>query len=222
MTDTGATTLSDSISAFTTEMAKRASPQVLATLNAEIKKLADSGIARHALALGAKAPDFTLPDARGGKLSLSSLLAKGPAVLTFYRYGSCPFCNLQLRAYQAVVARIHDLGAELVAISAQMPDLAAADIEQKALTFPVLTDAHNQVSRQYGLVFKLSEVFQQLQTGFGSPIPKFTGDDTWELLMPGTFVVDRRGVVQLAHVDPDYRVRLEPAAILNSLQGLNG
>ena len=222
MTDTGATTLSDSISAFTTEMAKRAPPEVLATLNAEIKKLADSGIAKHALALGAKAPDFTLPDARGGKLSLSSLLAKGPAVLTFYRYGSCPFCNMQLRAYQAVLPRIHDLGADLVAISAQMPDLAATDIQQKALTFPVLTDAHNEVSRQYGLVFKLSEVFQQLQTGFGSPIPKFTGDDTWELLMPGTFVVDRRGVVQLAQVDPDYRVRLEPAAILSSLQALTG
>jgi len=222
MTDPGALSLSDSISAFTTEMAKRAPPQVLATLNAEIKKLADSGIAKHALAVGARAPDFTLPDARGGKLNLSTLLTKGPAVVTFYRYGSCPFCNLQLRAYQLALPRIHDLGAELVAISAQMPDLAAADIEQKALSFPVLTDAHNQVSRQYGLVFKLSDVFQQLQTSFGSPIPKFTGDDTWELLMPGTFVVDRGGVVRLAHVDPDYRVRLEPAAILNSLESLRG
>jgi peroxiredoxin len=85
-----------------------------------------------------------------------------------------------------------------------------------------LDGAHNHVSRQYGLVFKLSDIFQKLQTGFGSPIPKFTGDDTWELLMPGTFVLDRRGVVRLAHVDADYRIRLEPAAILDILRGLQG
>ena len=99
-----------------------------------------------------------------------------------------------------------------------MPDLAADDIQKKELTFPVLTDAGNRVAGDYGVVFTLSDAFRKLQTGFGSPIPKFTGDDSWTLPMPATIVIDRRGVVQLAHVDPDYMKRLEPAAILEALR----
>ena len=216
--DLSATTLAERIAEFRVAMSTRAPPEVLATLGAELKKLEESGIAGRALQIGAKAPDFTLPNAQGGSLTLSAINAKGPVVLTFYRYGSCPFCNLQLRAYQQVLPQIRDLGAELVAISAQKPDLAADDIQKKELTFPVLTDKGNRVAGQYGVVFTLSEEFQKLQTGFGSPIPKFTGDDSWTLPMPGTFVLDRSGVVRLAHVDPNYTKRLEPAAILAALR----
>jgi peroxiredoxin len=212
------TSLKDTIAEFMTTMAKHAPPEVIATLGTEIKTLADSGIAVRSLRVGAKAPDFALPDARGRVVTLSSLLARGPAVVTFYRGGWCPFCDLQLRAYQGALTQIHDLGAELVAVSPQTPDYALSDIEKKQLTFPVLTDAHNQVARTYGLVFALSDALRGLQTAFGNPIPKFNGDDSWELPMPGTFVLDRNGVVRLSHVDPDYMKRLEPAAILDALR----
>ena len=98
------------------------------------------------------------------------------------------------------------------------PDYALSDVEKKQLTFPVLTDAHNQVARAYGLVFALSDVLRSLQTSFGNPVPKFNGDDSWELPMPGTFVLDRNGVVRLSHVDPNYMLRLEPTAILDALR----
>jgi len=218
--DPPTTTLKDSIATFMQGVSKQAPPEVLAGLGAEIKKLAESGIARQALQVGARAPDFTLPDAHGKPVTLSALLAKGPAVVTFYRGGWCPFCDLQLRAYQGVLGAIHDLGAELVAISPQTPDYALSDVEKKQLSFPVLSDKANAAARQYGLVFKLSDVMQQLQTGFGNPIPKFNGDQAWELPMPGTFVLDRGGVVRLAHVDPDYMKRLEPAAILDALRAV--
>jgi peroxiredoxin len=182
-------------------------------------KLAESGIAKRALKVGAKAPDFSLPDPRGGAVTLSTLMQKGPIVLTFYRGGWCPFCDLQLRAYQKVLPGIRRLGAELVAISPQTADYALSDVEKKGLTFPVLTDAGNRVARQYGLVFAMSDVLRRLQEAFGNPIPKFNGDDTWELPMPGTFVLDRGGVMRLAHVDPDYTRRLEPVAILDALRG---
>ena len=218
-TDVSATSLEDRIAELTSGMAKHAPPEVVATLGAELRKLAESGIAKGALQVGARAPDFALPDARGGTVTLSELLRLGPAVVTFYRGGWCPFCDLQLRAYQEILPEIHQLGAELVAISPQTADYAQADIEKKQLTFPVLTDAHNVVAYRFGLVFALSDAMRALQTGFGNPIPKFNGDDSWKLPMPGTFVVNRSGVVQLAHVDPDYTRRLEPAAILVALRG---
>jgi peroxiredoxin len=217
--DLHATTLKDSIDAFMQGVSKQAPPEVLAGLGAEIKKLAESGIARQALQVGAKAPDFTLPDAHGNPVTLSALLAKGPAVVTFYRGGWCPFCDLQLRAYQGVLGAIHDQGAELVAISPQTPDYALSDVEKKQLTFPVLTDRGNRVARDFRLVFTLSDALRELYTHFGSVLPKFNGDDSWELPMPGTFVLDRHGVVKLAAVDPNWMLRVEPASILEALRG---
>jgi peroxiredoxin len=199
--DLPTTTLKDSIATFMQGVSKQAPPEVLAGLGAEIKKLAESGITRLALQVGARAPDFTLPDAHGKPVTLSALLAKGPAVVIFYRGGWCPFCDLQLRAYQGVLVAIHDLRAELVAISPQTPDYALSDVEKKQLTFTV------------------SDALRKLQTHFGSVLPKFNGDHSWELPMPGTFVLDRHGVVKLASVDPNWMVRVEPAAILAALRG---
>jgi peroxiredoxin len=212
-------TLKDSIDTFMQGVSKHAPPEVLAGLGAEIKKLAESGIARDALQVGAKAPDFTLPDAHGKPVTLSALLAKGPAVVTFYRGGWCPFCDLQLRAYQGVLRTIHDLGAELVAISPQTPDYALSDVEKKHLTFTVLTDRGNRAARDFKLVFTLSDALRKLQTHFGSVLPKFNGDESWELPMPGTFVLDRHGIVRFASVDPNWTVRVEPAVILEALRG---
>jgi peroxiredoxin len=170
--------------------------------------------------VGAEAPDFTLPDAHGKPVTLSSVVATGPAVVAFYRGGWCPFCDLQLRAYQGVLTDIHALGAELVAISPQTPDYTLSDVEEKALTFPVLSDVGNRVAREFKLVFTLSEALQKLQTGLGSVLPKFNGDASWELPVAGTFVIDRRRVVRFASVDADWTTRLEPDALLDVLRAL--
>ena len=219
-TDVSSQSLGDRISAFMQEMQKHAPPEVITAMGSELKKLAESGIVKHALQTGAKAPEFSLPNAHGGVTSLATYLAKGPVVVTFYRGGWCPFCDLQLRSYEQVVNDIHAFGAELIAISPQTPDHAKVDVEKKGLTFPVLTDAHNEVAKKYGLVFKLSDVLQKLQTQLGNPIPRFNGDESWELPMPGTFVLGRNGVVKLAHVDPNFTSRLEPKAVLGALREL--
>lgn len=214
-------TLKEAIDQFKQGMASQAPKEVLETLGKELRQLAESGIAKNALKVGQTALAFALPDPQGKIFRLSDLLAKGPVAVTFYRGSWCPFCNLQLRALQKSLPEIEHLGATLVAISPQTPDNSLTIVEKQELTFPVLSDQGNQIARQYGLVFKLSEGLQKLQKMFGNEPPKFNGDDSWELPMPGTFVIDQAGIIRFAVVDPDWTTRIEPATILEQLDALN-
>ena len=208
--------LADQIASFNEALVGQVPAEVLTTYGREIEALVSSGISASSLHEGAQAPDFSLPNIDRKIITLSALLSEGPVVLTFYRGAWCPYCNLQLRSYQTILPKIRQLGATLVAVSPQIPDKSVFTAEEKGLTFPVLSDAGNQVARRYGLVFPLS---QKLRT-VNENLPAYNGDDSWELPMPGTFVIASGGNVRLAFVNADWTKRLEPATILDTLRQL--
>ena len=192
----------------------------LAVMDAATAALEASGLADGSLAVGAVAPDFVLPDATGGKVALSSLLAKGPVVLAFYRGGWCPYCSLELRTLQARLADITAAGAALVAVSPQTPDNSMSTAEKLELAFPVLSDVGNVVARAYGLVFTLPEDLRQIYAGFGLDIPAANGDSTFELPVPATYVIGTDGKVAWRFADADYTKRAEPDDVIAALRSL--
>jgi peroxiredoxin len=138
-------------------------------------------------------------------------------VVTFYRGIWCPYCSLQLKAYQKVLPEILRLGASLVAVSPQSPDKSQATLLKNFLQYEVLSDLGNIVARQFGLVYQVPEWVRSTYLSFGTNLPAFNGDSSWELPIPGTFVIGRGRRILLAYADSDPRNRLEPAAILEAL-----
>jgi len=108
----------------------------------------------------------------------------------------------------------------MVAVSPQTPDNSLTTVEKKGLTFPVVSDQGNAVARQYGLVWAFSEGVRPLLTAFGSTLPTFNGDDTWEVPFAGVFVIAPDRTIVLASVDPDWTKRPEPTTILESLRSV--
>jgi thiol-disulfide isomerase/thioredoxin len=106
-----------------------------------IEELRAAGLERNALKAGDRAPDFTLPDATGKPVKLSERLKDGPVVLKFYRGGWCPYCNLELRAYQKALPELEAVGAQLIAVSPESPDNSLSTKEKNQLAFSVVTDA---------------------------------------------------------------------------------
>jgi peroxiredoxin len=193
------------------------SAEALAVMDQATAELVSLGIAESSLGLGAKVPDFVLPDATGTKVSLSALLAKGPVVLAFYRGGWCPYCSTELRALQARLAEFNAAGATLVAVSPQTPDASLSTAEKLNLAFPVLSDEGNQVAESFGLVFSLPEALREVYLGFGLDLPTANGDDTFRLPIPATYVIRADGTVAWRFADADYTKRAEPDDVLAAL-----
>ena len=190
------------------------------TVAGSFEKLYASQIAEHAIGVGDIAPDFTLPNVTGDPVSLQETLRHAPVVLSFYRGGWCPFCNLELHALQSRLPEIKALGATLIGISPETPDKAMTAINEHQLEFEVLSDIGNKTARQYGLLFTVYEEMRPLYLKWGLDVPASNGDDSWELPVPATYVIDRSGVVAAAHVDKDYTKRMEPDEVLATLQAL--
>jgi peroxiredoxin len=172
-------------------------------------------IARTMLKVGNRAPAFALPDATGGVVDLGTLLKKGPVIVTFYRGGWCPYCNLELKAFQEVLPEIKAAGASLVAISPEKPDDTLSTAEKSALTFPVLSDVGQKVGRAFGIVYDFTDELRGAYQGLGREIPALNGTPgEWALPVPATYLVDRDGIIVYAYVNVDYRDRGEPRDVL--------
>jgi peroxiredoxin len=211
------TELADRIAAFNADLARKA-PDVVKAVTVEIENVVRSGAGSKAPVVGEPVPDFTLPDAMRRPISLASLRHEGPVVVTFYRGQWCPYCDLQLRAYQDVLPRIRALGATLVAISPQTPDESLSTAEKRKLEFHVLSDAGNNVARAWGLIWKVGTSLDSLHKAFGVDLAKSNGDTSNELPVPATFIIEPSGRIAFAHYDANWVVRLEPSALLSALE----
>lgn len=182
--------------------------------------LLSSKVASGAIGISDQAAPFDLPNVSGGNLSLESALQDGPVVLSFYRGSWCPFCNLELNALQNALPEIRACGARLVAISPELPDNSLSHAEKLGLEFDVLTDLGNKVARSYGLIMTIHESLRPLYLQWGLDVPAANGDDSYELPVPATYVIDIKGTVRAAHIEKDYTKRMEPAAIIEALKQL--
>ncbi|MDA8438957.1 MAG: peroxiredoxin-like family protein [Propionibacterium sp.] len=192
----------------------------LAILHAEIAGLAASGVADHALRTGSPAPDFTLPDVDGHPVHLADLLAAGPVVLTFYRGGWSPYCSAELRAWQAKLAEVTVLGASLVAVSPQTQAESRRTVETLGLTFPVLSDAGSGVSRVYRLAHTLPEGMRDIYAERGVDVPAATGDPSYTLPIPATYLIDTDATIAWSFVNADHTMRAEPDDAVAALAAL--
>ncbi|MBE1557149.1 peroxiredoxin-like family protein [Sporosarcina limicola] len=211
--------LQSELKAATVQMEEMLPKEVLNAFEKSIQDLhvSDSG---KGLLAGTKAPDFTLVDSAGQKVTLSEETAKGPVVLIFYRGIWCPFCNLELKAYQRINSDIKAAGGQLIAVSPQTPDHSIFIQEQNELGFHVLSDLQNQTAEKYNLKFKLPEYVHAIYRSLDISLDKFNGDNSWEIPVPATYVIDKAGFIRSANVDADYKKRMEPSEVLHILQSL--
>lgn len=184
-----------------------------------IASVSDSGILDTALNVGDKALDFSLKNQLNQTVSLYDQLKDGPVVLTWYRGGWCPYCNITLHYLQDKLPEIKTAGATLLALTPELPDNSLSTSEKNNLEFSVLSDVGNVIGKNYGVVFELTpEVATIYNNGFG--LNEKNGDASNQLPLAATYVIDTNGIIQYAFLDADYTKRAEVSEIVTALKKL--
>jgi peroxiredoxin len=198
-------------------IAKYVPPETQAIHARVIAELKEERIADRALPIGTKAPRFELNDHNGKSVSSAELIKTGRLVICFFRGRWCPFCVGQLEAMNLILPQIEQAGASLVAISPQTVEQSFFMADQHRLRLPLLSDAGNEVARQFGLVYRVPDDQQAIYRRAFINLPFANADESWELPIPATYILDQDGTVLYASASPDYTERPEPQHILKTL-----
>jgi peroxiredoxin len=143
--------------------------------------------------VGAKAPDFTLPDINMKPRKLKEFLGK-KVVLAFFVGAFTSVCTKEMCAFRDSMARLIDLKAQVIGISVNDPFSNKAFAEKNRLTFPILSDYNRHVIKAYGV-----------------ETPDFGGLKGYTVAKRSIFIVDKNGVVRYVWttddptIEPDYR-----------------
>ena len=212
--------LSEQLTEFRNSFLTNVPADVQAIMTNATEELTKSALVENTPKNGDKLKSFELSDQNGKVVTLQGLLANGPLVITFYRGGWCPYCNLELKGYQEILPEIKAAGASLVAITPELPDASLSTSEKNELAFTVLSDVNADYARELGLVFTLPEELKPIYQNFGIDLEQHNGDGQFDLPLAATFVVAQDGTIASSFVDTDYTLRQEPTEVLEVLKAL--
>jgi peroxiredoxin len=184
-------------------------------------ELKQSGAASRALQPGSNVQPFELLKQDGKPIRSAELLQQRPLVICFIRGRWCPFCVGQMEAINAIVPELQELRASLVAISPQTVHQSYLMADQHKLRFPLLSDAGNEIAKQFGLVYRVPDYQQEIYKRVFVNLSFVNGDDKWGLPIPATYILGRDHEIVYARVNPDFTERPEPAEIVQFLTDLS-
>ena len=191
-----------------------APPDAMETIQDSIASIEASFDAKSTIQVGDAIPEFRLPNAVGKEMGRAELFSNGPVLIVFYRGEWCPFCNLALLGLQKHLDDFIAKGVTVVAISPELPNQSLTAVEKNKLKFQVLSDIGNQFARKLGLVWKQPETLRPLFEQLGFDLKTRNGDDSFEVPIPATLLVDRNGIVKNTYINPNYQKRLETEVAL--------
>ncbi|PYH92655.1 redoxin domain-containing protein [Aspergillus ellipticus CBS 707.79] len=210
------------LEALSNDIAQNAPDAVLQTVLDAKNNYKQSFNPNAAIKVGDQLPPFNLKDATGAEQTSTSLLRDEALIITFYRGEWCPFCNIAIAGLQKYLSRFKAKGANLVAITPELPNNTMTMTEKHDLKFPVLTDLYNEYARKLGIVWKQPESLRPVYKALVDDPGERNGDDSFEVPIPVTMLVGRDGVVRNLFCDPDYFKRVEPEVVLGWVEGLQG
>jgi peroxiredoxin len=160
-------------------------------------------------------PDVTVRTEENQELKLRSLVAAQPTVLIFYRGGWCPYCTRHLSALVDIEADLKTAGIQMLAISMDQPSKIKQTPNRDSLQYTLLSDSDAAAAEAFGIAFTVpDDLVKKYKESYKIDLEAASGRAHHKLPHPGVFVISTDGVIQFAHVNEDYKQRLDPQEVL--------
>lgn len=190
--------------------------QLFANKTEEVLK---SGILSRSPKVGDRVEDFELETSDGAVVKLSEKVKDGPVILNFYRGSWCHLCTLEFQELLATVPQFRARGASVLAISPQVNDTREIPVSAGGV-FVNLSDRGNEVARRFGLVYPLGDEIRKVYEALGIRLEALNEDDSYEVPVPASYLVDRDMTVRYAFASADLTERAEPDILLQEIAAL--
>lgn len=165
--------------------------------------------------VGTVAPEFTLSNAHGSKVTLSEEVKKGPVMLVFYRGAWCPVCSMHLKELNKLAPMLKEkYKAQIIAVTPQQPDVSKKQLEDMDVAINVCSDLEDSVMKSYNLLYTLDPKLNEVYLKLGIDVVATNGEGRMNLPVPATFIIDTKGTVIAMQADTDYTNRMKPDEIL--------
>jgi peroxiredoxin len=170
------------------------------------------------LQIGETVKDFTATNLHDEIFDLSEALKEGPLVVIFYRGQWCPICNKHLKTLEDSLQLIYDKGAKVVAISPEKSEFLKKTAEKTNATFNLLYDEDYIISDIFGVTFRPDSISRLMyNTILGANLKGAHSDDSQQLPIPATFIINQDSKIVWRHFDPDYKKRSKVEDILKNI-----
>ncbi|WP_271783836.1 peroxiredoxin-like family protein [Aquimarina algiphila] len=183
-----------------------------------IKEITSSDLQEKSLKVGEKITDTELIDVSGKPRQLSEFLDQKYLILNFYRGSWCPYCNMELRAYESLKDDFQLLETSIIGISIERPTITSQTSEKNTLSFPMLCDENAQFMKSLGIVFTLNDDLKREYANFGIDLKQIHNNLNYELPVPGVYIINRNLEIIFRNLNENYMTRLEPKDILTFLE----
>jgi len=160
------------------------------------------------LGVGRAAPSAAMRTSDGDMVKMDTIYRRMPTVLVFYRGGWCPYCNTQLSDLAQIEDELRKLGCQIVAVSMDKPAELKSTLDKSELGYTLLSDADAQLTRAFGLAFRVDQPTIEKYTTYGIDLEAASGHDHHILPVPAVYLIDTAGMIRFAHWNPDYKARL--------------
>ena len=168
---------------------------------------------------GMQAPAFTVRNAQDKPVAFDPGNMEKPLVLTFYRGGWCPYCNLHLAEMRQAEEELERLGYDIWFLSIDKPEVLYESLMEPDIGYVVLSDAKLEATRAFGIAFRVPDDVVDKYLEYGLDLEEVSGQTHHVLPAPSTYIIGADGVIRFQYTNPNYAVRLHPDVLLAAARG---
>jgi peroxiredoxin len=166
------------------------------------------------LLTGMIAPDFTVKDVKGQDFTYTAKTQDKPVVLSFFRGGWCPFCNLHLSELRKAEKQLREMGFDIWFISIDKPEYLLESLDDPNIGYTIYSDSSLEATRAFGLAFQVDDELVKKYLAWNIDLEAVSGENHHVLPAPATYIIGTDGVINFAYINPNYKVRLHPEVLL--------